>query len=288
MKKTQILTFSCPDGPGIQAKVTGIMYAHNAFLTDVQSYSDKDSLTFFSRIVFSIDDSEASGTTFINDFSQLADELNINWSINDSEKKLKTIVAVSKEGHCLNDLLYRSQYRDMPIEIVGVVSNHETYREIVEFNGIKFHYLPIGSDKNSKEMQEKEFESIVEKENADLIVLARYMQILSDQLTGKWSGKCINIHHSFLPSFKGAKPYHQAFDRGVKVIGATAHYVTSDLDEGPIIEQILTRVDHTYDANQLVGVGRDNECLALAKAVKYHVERRVFLDGNKTVVFLGS
>ncbi|MBA4724171.1 MAG: formyltetrahydrofolate deformylase [Gammaproteobacteria bacterium] len=285
MKKTQILTFSCPDGPGIQARVTGIMYAHNAFLTDVQSYSDKDSLTFFSRIVFSIDDSEASGPTFINDFSQLADELNINWSINDSEKKLKTIVAVSKEGHCLNDLLYRSQYRDMPIEIVGVVSNHETYREIVEFNGIKFHYLPIGSDKNSKEMQEIEFESIVEKENADLIVLARYMQILSDQLTSKWSGKCINIHHSFLPSFKGAKPYHQAFNKGVKIIGATAHYVTSELDEGQIIEQDVQRVSHRDSTQDLTRKGNDIESSVLSRAVRWHAEKRIIINGNKTVVF---
>ncbi len=285
MKKTQILTFSCPDGPGIQAKVTGIMYAHNAFLTDVQSYSDKDSLTFFSRIVFSIDDSEASGTTFIKDFSKLADELNINWSINDSKRKLKTIVAVSKEGHCLNDLLYRSHYRDMPIEIVGVVSNHETFREIVEFNGINYHYLPIGSDKNSKEIQEKEFASIVEKENTDLIVLARYMQILSDQLTNKWSGKCINIHHSFLPSFKGAKPYHQAFNKGVKIIGATAHYITSELDEGQIIEQDVQRVSHRDTTQDLTRKGNDIESSVLSRAVRWHAEKRVIINGNKTVVF---
>ena len=285
MKKTQILTLSCPDRHGIQAKVTGIMYAHNAFLTDVQSYSDKDSLTFFSRIVFSIDDSEASGTTFIKDFSKLADELNINWSINDSKRKLKTIVAVSKEGHCLNDLLYRSHYRDMPIEIVGVVSNHETFREIVEFNGINYHYLPIGSDKNSKEIQEKEFESVVEKENADLIVLARYMQILSDQLTNKWSGKCINIHHSFLPSFKGAKPYHQAFNKGVKIIGATAHYITSELDEGQIIEQDVQRVSHRDTTKDLTRKGNDIESSVLSRAVRWHAEKRIIINGNKTVVF---
>ena len=173
----------------------------------------------------------------------------------------------------------------MPIEIVGVVSNHDAYREIVEFNGIKYHYLPIDSDKNSKEMQEKEFESIVEKENADLIVLARYMQILSDKLTSKWSGKCINIHHSFLPSFKGAKPYHQAFNKGVKIIGATAHYVTSELDEGQIIEQDVQRVSHRDSTQDLTRKGNDIESSVLSRAVRWHAEKRIIINGNKTVVF---
>lgn len=285
MKKIQILTFSCPDRSGIQAKVSGMMYEHNAFLTDVQSYSDKDSKTFFSRIVFSIDDSNILSSSFLSKFKSLANELDMQWSINEDGKKLKTIIAVSKEGHCLNDLLYRAKYRDMPIDIVGVVSNHEIYREIVEFSGIKFHYLPIDKNKESKNNQEKEFKAIVENEQADLIVLARYMQILSDQLTKEWSGKCINIHHSFLPSFKGAKPYHQAFNKGVKIIGATAHYVTSDLDEGQIIEQDVQRVTHRDNANDLTRKGNDIESSVLSRAVRWHAEKRIIINKNKTVVF---
>jgi formyltetrahydrofolate deformylase len=208
------------------------------------------------------------------------------WKFHRPEVAVKTIILVSKYDHCLDDLLYRQRKGEINMEITAVVSNHQELRPMVEREGIRFIHLPITAA--TKTQQEHRLIEIVDETNSELVVLARYMQILSNELTEKLSGKCINIHHSFLPGFKGAKPYHQAFDRGVKVIGATAHYVTSDLDEGPIIEQMLTRVDHTYDAKQLVGVGRDNECLALAKAVKYHVERRVFLDGNKTVVFLGS
>jgi len=173
----------------------------------------------------------------------------------------------------------------MPIDIVGVVSNHEMYREIVEFSGIKFHYLPIEKNKESKQKQEKEFKAIIENEDADLIVLARYMQILSDQLTKEWFGKCINIHHSFLPSFKGAKPYHQAFDKGVKIIGATAHYVTNDLDEGQIIEQGVQRVTHRDSAKDLIRKGNDIESSVLSRAVRWHAEKRIIINGNKTVVF---
>ena len=285
MKKVKILTFSCPDQSGIQAKVTGLMDKYNAFLTDVQSYSDKDSNRFFSRIVFFINDMEVVTEEFFSEFEALAMKLSMQWSIDDESRKIKTVIAVSKEGHCLNDLLYRARYRDMPIEIVGVVSNHEVYREIVEFSGIKFHHLPIEKSSESKKMQENEFRSVVASSDAELVVLARYMQILSDNLANEWSGKCINIHHSFLPSFKGARPYHQAFHKGVKIIGATAHYVTGDLDEGHIIEQDVQRVSHNDSPEDLTRKGNDIESSVLSKAVRWHAEKRVIINGSKTVVF---
>ena len=285
MKKVKILTFSCPDQSGIQAKVTGLMDKYNAFLTDVQSYSDKDSNRFFSRIVFFINDMEVVTEEFFSEFEALAMKLSMQWSIDDESRKIKTVIAVSKEGHCLNDLLYRARYRDMPIEIVGVVSNHEVYREIVEFSGIKFHHLPIEKSSESKKMQENEFRSVVASSGAELVVLARYMQILSDNLANEWSGKCINIHHSFLPSFKGARPYHQAFHKGVKIIGATAHYVTGDLDEGHIIEQDVQRVSHNDSPEDLTRKGNDIESSVLSKAVRWHAEKRVIINGSKTVVF---
>tara|TARA_Y100000385_G_scaffold83021_1_gene85057 strand:- start:46 stop:909 length:864 start_codon:yes stop_codon:yes gene_type:complete len=285
MKKVKILTFSCPDQSGIQAKVTGLMDKYNAFLTDVQSYSDKDTNRFFSRIVFFIDDIEITTDEFFSEFRSLAIKLSMQWSIDDESKKIRTVIAVSKEGHCLNDLLYRAKYRDMPIEIVGVVSNHEVYREIVEFSGIKFHHLPIEKNSESKKMQENEFKSIVASSGAELVVLARYMQILSDSLANEWSGKCINIHHSFLPSFKGARPYHQAFHKGVKIIGATAHYVTGDLDEGHIIEQDVQRVSHNDSPEDLTRKGNDIESSVLSRAVRWHAEKRVLINGSKTVVF---
>ena len=285
MKKVKILTFSCPDQSGIQAKVTGLMDKYNAFLTDVQSYSDKDSNKFFSRIVFFINDMEVVTEEFFSEFEALAIKLSMQWCIDDESRKIKTVIAVSKEGHCLNDLLYRARYRDMPIEIVGVVSNHEVYREIVEFSGIKFHHLPIEKSSESKKMQENEFRSVVASSGAELVVLARYMQILSDNLANEWSGKCINIHHSFLPSFKGARPYHQAFHKGVKIIGATAHYVTGDLDEGHIIEQDVQRVSHNDSPEDLTRKGNDIESSVLSRAVRWHAEKRVIINGSKTVVF---
>ena len=210
----------------------------------------------------------------------------MDWQIHNPQVAVKTLLMVSKYDHCLDDLLYRKRKGELNMEITAVVSNHQDLRAMVEREGIRFVHLPVTTD--TKAQQEKRLMEIVHETETELVVLARYMQILSNKLTQQLSGRCINIHHSFLPGFKGAKPYHQAFERGVKVIGATAHYVTSDLDEGPIIEQMLTRVDHNYGPEHLVQVGRDNESMALAKAVKYHIERRVFLDGNKTVVFLGS
>ena len=284
MSQSFIFSFYCPDRAGIQSKVSSLLYSSDAFLTDVQSYSDKDTQSFFSRIVFSV--SSEDGIDKINsELKTLSTELNMVWSIDEQEKKVKTVIAVSKLGHCLNDLLFRAKYRNMPIEIVGVISNHEDFKEIVEFNNIPFHFLPIEKNLDSKKKQESLFQKVVEDSGAEMIVLARYMQILTEELSNKWFGKCINIHHSFLPSFKGANPYEQAFSKGVKLIGATAHYVTPDLDEGPIIEQNIERISHYDNIEDLIRKGNDIESIVLARAVRWHAEKRVLVNGNKTVVF---
>ncbi len=232
MKSSYILSFHCPDKSGIQSKVSSLLFNNDAFLTDVQSYSDVESKSFFSRIVFLVD-SEGIIPRITSELKLLGQKLNMDWSIDNEGRKIKTIIAVSKLGHCLNDLLFRAKYRNMPIEIVGVVSNHEDFREIVEFNNIPYHHLPIEKNLDSKKKQESQFRGVVKDSGAEMIVLARYMQILTKELSNEWFGKCINIHHSFLPSFKGANPYEQAYSKGVKLIGATAHFVTPDLDEGP-------------------------------------------------------
>ena len=284
MNASFILSFVCPDRSGIQSKVSSLLYSNDAFLTDVQSYSDKDTKSFFSRIVFSVI-SEDVITKINKELQTLCIELDMKWSIDEQEKKVKTVIAVSKLGHCLNDLLFRAKYRNMPIEIVGVVSNHEDFREIVEFNNIPFHFLPIEKNLDSKRKQESLFQKVVDDAGAEMIVLARYMQILTEDLSNKWFGKCINIHHSFLPSFKGANPYEQAFSKGVKLIGATAHFVTPDLDEGPIIEQNIERISHYDNIDDLIRKGNDIESIVLARAVRWHAEKRVLINGNKTVVF---
>ena len=286
MPESFILIFSCNDKAGIQSKVSTFLYKRSAFLTDVKSFSDSETHTFFSRIVFNLSEDGFSINQIKEDFNSLAAEFDMDWEMDSADKKIKTIIAVSKYGHCLNDLLFRAKYRNMPIEIVGVVSNHEDFREIVEFNNIAFHYLPIEKDLESKVTQENLFQEIVTNTNAELVVLARYMQILTEELSDKWFGKCINIHHSFLPSFKGADPYQQAFRKGVKIIGATAHYVTPDLDEGPIIEQNIERISHYDTPEDLVRKGNDIESIVLARAVRWHAEKRVLLNGNKTVVLI--
>ena len=284
MSASFILSFHCPDRSGIQSKVSSLLYNNDAFLTDVQSYSDKDTQSFFSRIVFSVMSEEVINKIKI-ELQSLSIELNMVWSIDEQGKKIKTIIAVSKLGHCLNDLLFRAKYRNMPIEIVGVVSNHEDFKEIVEFNNIPFHFLPIEKNLDSKKKQESLFKKVVEDSGAEMIVLARYMQILTEELSNKWFGKCINIHHSFLPSFKGANPYEQAFSKGVKLIGATAHFETPDLDEVPIIEQNIERISHYDNIEDLIRKGNDIESIVLARAVRWHAEKRVLINGNKTVVF---
>ena len=284
MSTSFILSFHCPDSSGIQSKVFSLLYSNDAFLTDVQSYSDIASKSFFSRIVFSVPYEEVINK-IKSELQSLSVDLSMVWSIDNEENKVKTIIAVSKLGHCLNDLLFRAKYRNMPIEIVGVISNHEDFREIVEFNNIPFHYLPIEKNLDSKKKQESLFQEVVEDSDAEMIVLARYMQILTEELSNKWFGKCINIHHSFLPSFKGANPYEQAFCKGVKLIGATAHFVTPDLDEGPIIEQNIERISHYDNIEDLVRKGNDIESIVLARAVRWHAEKRVLINGNKTIVF---
>jgi formyltetrahydrofolate deformylase len=281
-----IFTGTCQAGSGVVAAVTSFLADRDCYICALEQFDDESTNKFFMRAVFRRQDKSPSIEAMSEAFIQISEQFYMDWKFHNPAVPAKTLLLVSKFDHCLDDLLYRSRKGEFNIEITAVVSNHQDLRPMVEREGIRFIHLPVMKD--TRIQHENRLLEIIEETESELVVLARYMQILSNDLTEKLSGRCINIHHSFLPGFKGAKPYHQAYDRGVKVIGATAHYVTSDLDEGPIIEQILTRVDHGYGPEHLVRVGRDNECMALAKAVKYHVERRVFLDGNKTVVFLAG
>jgi len=281
-----IFTGTCRAGLGVVAAVTSFLADRDCYICALEQFDDESTDKFFMRAVFRRQKGSPAIADMRNQFDTVAQQFTMDWQFHDPEVAVKTLLMVSKYDHCLDDLLYRQRKGELNMEITAVVSNHQDLRPMVEREGIRFIHLPV--TKGTKAQQEQRLMEIVDETDTELVVLARYMQILSNELTQQLSGRCINIHHSFLPGFKGAKPYHQAFDRGVKVIGATAHYVTSDLDEGPIIEQMLTRVDHNYGPDHLVQVGRDNESMALAKAVKYHIERRVFLDGNKTVVFLGS
>jgi formyltetrahydrofolate deformylase len=281
-----IFTGTCRAGSGVVAAVTSFLADRDCYICALEQFDDESTDKFFMRAVFRRQENSPSIDQMAEAFAEVSDKFDMSWKFHNPALAVKTLLLVSKYDHCLDDLLYRRRKGEFNMEVTAVVSNHQDLRPMVEREGIRFIHLPVTKD--TKAQQESRLLEIIEESESELVVLARYMQILSNDLTHKLSGRCINIHHSFLPGFKGAKPYHQAYDRGVKVIGATAHYVTSDLDEGPIIEQILTRVDHGYGPEHLVRVGRDNECMALAKAVKYHIERRVFLDGNKTVVFLGG
>ena len=281
-----IFTGTCRAGLGVVAAVTSFLADRDCYICALEQFDDESTDKFFMRAVFRRQKGSPAIADMRDQFDTVAQQFTMDWQFHDPEVAVKTLLMVSKYDHCLDDLLYRQRKGELNMEITAVVSNHQDLRPMVEREGIRFIHLPVTKD--TKAQQEQRLMEIVNETDTELVVLARYMQILSNELTQQLSGRCINIHHSFLPGFKGAKPYHQAFDRGVKVIGATAHYVTSDLDEGPIIEHMLTRVDHNYGPDHLVQVGRDNESMALAKAVKYHIERRVFLDGNKTVVFLGS
>lgn len=285
-KETYILRANCRAATGVVAAVTSYLAERGCYICSLEQFDDESTDKFFMRAVFRPEVNSPGIESIRTDFSEVADRLGMQWKMRLGRQPTKTVIMVSRFDHCLADLLYRHGKGDLNMEIVAVISNHLDLRPMAEREGIRFVYLPVTGE-NRKEQEARLFE-IIEETGTELVILARYMQILSDQLSLKLAGRCINIHHSFLPGFKGAKPYHQAFDRGVKLIGATAHYVTSDLDEGPIIEQVVTRVDHNYKPEDLIKVGRDNECMALAKAVKYHTEDRVFLDGNKTVVFLGS
>ena len=279
-----ILTLSCHDVRGIVASVSDFLARHGGFIIESAQFGDASTGRFFMRTEFTLEDAALSRAQLGERFAQeIAERFGMQWQLYDKAAKARVLILVSQHGHCLNDLLHRAESGTLPIDIVGVASNHEQFKERVEWHGIGFHYLPI--TQGDKAAQEASLEALIERTQADVVVLARYMQILSPALCAKLAGRAINIHHSFLPSFKGARPYHQAFDRGVKIIGATAHYVTSDLDEGPIIEQEIARVDHATAPEELVALGRDIECVVLARALKYHTEHRVLLNGIKTVIF---
>ncbi len=279
-----ILILKCPDRKGVVAAVSGFLADNDASILESNHFNERMTDQFYMRTVFRQD---GEGMPPLEDlrkgFDLIARRFNMEWELFDASIKPKVLIAVSKFGHCLYDLLHRWRSGILPVDIVGVVSNHDDMRSFVEWSGIPYFHLPVTKD--SKAEQEAAFLGLVKDLDVDLVVLARYMQILSADLCRALSGRCINIHHSFLPSFKGAKPYHQAFERGVKIIGATAHYVTTDLDEGPIIEQGVQRVDHGDTPDDLVEIGRDVECNVLARAVLWHVERRIVVNGRKTVVF---
>ena len=279
-----VLTFSCPDRPGIVYAVSRFLVDHGCNIVESQQFADRASGTFFMRLQFepARDDLVDLGTLHAH-FAQVAVRLELSWRLLAAERKQRVLVLVSKFGHCLNDLLFRTADGTLDIEVVGVVSNHPDLAVMADNYRVPFHHLPVTAD--TKPAAEARLLDLVAETEADLVVLARYMQILSADLCKQLEGRAINIHHSMLPSFKGARPYFQAYDRGVKLVGATAHYVTPDLDEGPIIEQAVARVDHSMTAEQVTALGRDNECRALSRAVRWHTENRVLLDGNRTVVF---
>ncbi|MEM6847477.1 MAG: formyltetrahydrofolate deformylase [Pseudomonadota bacterium] len=277
-----ILTLSCVDRKGIVAAVGSSITAHDSNILESAQYFDRISGKFFMRVLFATPDG-MTADRFSDGFRPVAIAYDMKWDVHDTARKQRVLLMVSRFGHCLNDLLYRRQVGQLPMDLVGVVSNHPDWGDRVRADGLPFHHMPINKD--TKADQESALMELVEREGVELIVLARYMQVLSDSLSRRLEGRVINIHHSFLPSFKGARPYHQAHARGVKLIGATAHYVTPDLDEGPIIEQDTERVDHTMTADDLVAAGRDVENRVLGRAVRYHLERRILLNGNSTVVF---
>jgi formyltetrahydrofolate deformylase len=280
MTREFVLTLSCPDRPGVVAAVSGLLAGHGCNITESQQFGDPIAERFFMRVQFVGDVAEDELRAA---FAALAPEFGMDLRLHDRAVRPRVLVMVSRLGHCLNDLLYRVRSGLLDIELVAVASNHPDLRPLTQSYGIDYHHLPVTPE--TKPRQESEILTLVEHYRSDLVVLARYMQILSEDLCVKLSGKMINIHHSFLPSFKGAKPYHQAYSRGVKLIGATAHYVTADLDEGPIIEQEVARVNHTHSPEDLAAIGRDLECQALARAVRWHAEQRVLLDGHKTIIF---
>jgi len=279
-----ILTLSCPDAPGVVAGVTGFLFNEGGFIEESTQYGDASTQRFFMRVQFTAPADEAHIARLKERFYEsIAGRLNMEYHFHHADRKTRMLVLVSKHMHCLNDIMYRYRTGQLNVEIPAVISNHPDARGMVEWHGIPYHTMPI--ENGDKAAQEARILELVERERIDLVVLARYMQILSPNLCETLKGRAINIHHSFLPSFKGAKPYHQAYERGVKLIGATAHYVTTDLDEGPIIEQEVERVDHTQSPDALAAIGHDIESLVLARAIKLQTEHRVLMNGTKTVVF---
>ncbi|MDP3677334.1 MAG: formyltetrahydrofolate deformylase [Novosphingobium sp.] len=284
MADVQILTLSCDDRPGITARVTGYLFEHGGNILEAQQFNDVGSGAFFMRVEFDPDGADIAALH--TGFAALADEYGMHWHLRSKAQPRKVLMLVSKFDHCLGDLLYRNRIGELPMEVVGIVGNHPREALNISLIGdIPFHHFPITKD--TKPQQEARLKALVDATGAELIVLARYMQILSDDLARFLSGRCINIHHSFLPGFKGARPYHQAHARGVKMIGATAHYVTADLDEGPIIHQDVENVSHADSPEDMVRKGRDIERRVLAEAVRLHLHDRVLLNNDKTVVLWG-
>jgi len=283
MSKEYILRVKCPDRYGIVAKISTSLNKSNLFILDSAHYGDPENKYFFMRAKLIYSKNELDINKFSKFFDKECKSLKMNWSIKEAGYKPNTAIFVSKYGHCLQDLIYRVDSGILPMNISCIISNHKDHEKLADWHKIPFYYIPV--NKNNKEQAEKETRKILKELNIDLIILARYMQILSDQMCKDFFGQIINIHHSFLPSFKGAKPYHQAYQKGVKILGATAHYVSSDLDEGPIIDQSVDRVDHSKTPKDLELIGRDLESITLARAVKYHLERRVFINNSKTVIF---
>lgn len=287
-----VLTLDCSESPGIIHAISKFLFEHGCDILDIKQYGDTAQRHFFMRVHFSSGSSSSppagavqqtfSTDKLRRDFNPVAEQWQMNWQLEPQGRKRRVLVMVSKMGHCLNDLLFRTRTGDLPVEIVAVVSNHPDQQGLVEWHGIPFFHVPVTKD--TKPEAEARLLDIVDQFDVELVVLARYMQVLSDELSNRMAGRVINIHHSFLPSFKGAKPYHQAYERGVKTVGATAHYVNAELDEGPIISQQVIEVDHTYTPDDLVAVGRDAECAALRNAVRWHCEGRIVLLGNRTVI----
>jgi formyltetrahydrofolate deformylase len=278
--QTYVLTLVCPDRPGIVHAVAGFLVERGGNILESQQFGDLEQDRFFMRVHFACDAPDLAGLRA--EFGQVAERFAMVWEMWDAAAPYRTLIMVSRFAHCLNDLLFRWSNGSLLIDIVGVVSNHPDCERLVSSYGLDFHHVPVTAD--TKPEAEGRLMSLVDSLGVDLVVLARYMQVLSDETCRALSGRAINIHHSFLPSFKGARPYHQAFDRGVKLVGATAHYVTADLDEGPIIEQDVIRVDHRSGAGELAAAGRDVEAQVLSRAVRWHAESRVLLNGSKTVV----
>ena len=277
-----VLTVACPDRIGIVAAVSRFLVEHGCNIVDSSQFGDRDNRRFFLRTFF-VSEAGTGIDALRRDFAPVAAEFAMQAQFHDAARKTRTLIMVSRFGHCLVDLLYRASIGALPIEIPLIVSNHRDFEGVAAANGIAFRHMPVHED--NKQEQERALLGILEDENIELLVLARYMQVLSSDLSNRLLGRIINIHHSFLPSFKGARPYHRAHERGVKLIGATAHYVTDDLDEGPIVEQEVERVTHALSPDEYVAAGRDIESRVLARAVKWHAEHRILLNGKRTVVF---
>jgi formyltetrahydrofolate deformylase len=282
--QTQIITASCPSRLGTVDVLTGFLYDNALYITEIHSFDDTQSGRFFIRVAFRPDaEGSFDRQQFIDRFTPEADKFGMEWQLVAESYRPKVVIMVSKQDHCLNDLLYRWRIGSLAIDIKAIISNHPDCEGLANWHNIPYYHFPISAE--TKPQQEAQVWQVVQEQDADLVVLARYMQVLSNDMCKKLSGKAINIHHSLLPGFKGARPYHQAYQKGIKLVGATAHYVSEDLDEGPIISQGVETVDHGYLPEDLAAKGRDIECLTLARAVQNHIENRIFLHGEKTVVF---